>query len=124
MVKTTPTPTQKFLMKYASSPKFTTPDMTDDNHRKGLHKKPLHGKFFRKQAEIPQVDIEQSHLLLRRAQLRPETKAALCAAQEQTMVRNQIWKEIFKQDVDPLCRLCCKEKETILHIVSGCEMLA
>jgi len=69
MVQTTPTPTQKFLMKYAAAPKFMTPDMTDDNHRKGLNEKPLHGKFFRQQAEIPQVDIEQSHLWLRRAQL-------------------------------------------------------
>ena len=40
------------------------------------------------------------------------------------MVTNHIQKEIFKQDVDPLCRLCCKENKTILHIVSGCEMLA
>ena len=40
------------------------------------------------------------------------------------MMTNQIRKEIFKQDVDPLCRLCRKEKESISHIVSGCEMLA
>eukprot|EP00957_Ditylum_brightwellii_P016058 1209807-Ditylum_brightwellii.AAC.1 len=26
--------------------------------------------------------------------------------------------------VNPLCRLCCKENETISHIVSGCEQLA
>eukprot|EP00957_Ditylum_brightwellii_P039982 3026329-Ditylum_brightwellii.AAC.1 len=119
MVQTTPTPTQKFLMKYASSPKFTTPDMTDDNHKKGLNKKPLHDKFFCQQAEIPQVDIEQSHLWLRRAQLQMETEAAIYTVQEQTMVTNHIRKEIFKQDVDPLCRLCRKEKETISHIVSG-----
>eukprot|EP00957_Ditylum_brightwellii_P044593 3381287-Ditylum_brightwellii.AAC.1 len=43
MVQTTPTPAQKFLMKYAAAPKFTTPDMTDDNQQKGLNKKPLHG---------------------------------------------------------------------------------
>eukprot|EP00957_Ditylum_brightwellii_P037018 2802762-Ditylum_brightwellii.AAC.1 len=56
--------------------------------------------------------------------LRSETEAAICAAQEQTMVTNYICKEIFKQAVDPLCRLCRKENETISHIVSGCEMLA
>eukprot|EP00957_Ditylum_brightwellii_P119058 9081040-Ditylum_brightwellii.AAC.1 len=39
------------------------------------------------------------------------------------MVTNHIQKEIFKQDVDPLCHLCCKENETISHIVIGCEML-
>eukprot|EP00957_Ditylum_brightwellii_P013626 1027858-Ditylum_brightwellii.AAC.1 len=68
--------------------------------------------------------MEQSHIWLHRAQLRPETEEAICAAQEQTMVTNYIWKEIFKQAVDPLCRLCRKENKTISHIVSGCEMLA
>eukprot|EP00957_Ditylum_brightwellii_P152432 11604012-Ditylum_brightwellii.AAC.1 len=33
-------------------------------------------------------------------------------------------REIFKQAVNPLCCLCCKENEMILHIVSGCEILA
>eukprot|EP00957_Ditylum_brightwellii_P057074 4325908-Ditylum_brightwellii.AAC.1 len=46
MVKYTPTPTQKLIMKYAAALKFTTPDMTDDNHQKRLGEKPLHGKFF------------------------------------------------------------------------------
>eukprot|EP00957_Ditylum_brightwellii_P135910 10366441-Ditylum_brightwellii.AAC.1 len=40
------------------------------------------------------------------------------------MVMNYIRKEIFKQAVDPLCCLCCKENKMISHIVSGCEMLA
>eukprot|EP00957_Ditylum_brightwellii_P183245 13958185-Ditylum_brightwellii.AAC.1 len=103
-------------MKYAAAPKFTTPVMTDDNNRKGLGEKPLHSKFFCQQAEIPHVDIEQSHLWLCQAQLQPETEAAICAAQEQTMVTNHTRKEIFKQDVDPFCCLCCKENKTILHI--------
>jgi len=103
MVQNAPTPTQKFPLKYASAPKFTTPEIVDANHRKCLCEKPLHGKFFHQQAEIPQVDMEQSHLWLRQAQLRPETEAAICAAQKQTMVTNHIQKEILKQAVDPLC---------------------
>eukprot|EP00957_Ditylum_brightwellii_P141857 10807556-Ditylum_brightwellii.AAC.1 len=27
-------------------------------------------------------------------------------------------------NVNPLCRLCCKENEAISHIVSGCKQLA
>eukprot|EP00957_Ditylum_brightwellii_P037509 2836682-Ditylum_brightwellii.AAC.1 len=68
--------------------------------------------------------MEQSHLWLRQAQLQFETEAAICAAQEQTVVTNHSQKEIFKQDVDPLFNLCCKENDTISHIVSRCEMLA
>ena len=90
MVQNTSTPTQKFLLKFASAPKFISPKIVDDNHHKCLCEKPLHGKFFCQQAEIPQVDIEQSHLWLRRVQLRPETEAAICTAQEQTTVTNCI----------------------------------
>eukprot|EP00957_Ditylum_brightwellii_P029500 2229468-Ditylum_brightwellii.AAC.1 len=54
MVQNIPAPTQKFLLKYTSAPKFMTPKIVDDNHRKCLCEKPLHGKFFRQQAEIPQ----------------------------------------------------------------------
>eukprot|EP00957_Ditylum_brightwellii_P148756 11325492-Ditylum_brightwellii.AAC.1 len=43
MVQNTPTPTQKFLLKFALSPNFTSPELTDDNHHKCLSKKPLHG---------------------------------------------------------------------------------
>jgi len=98
-------------------------ELTDDNHHRCLKEKPLHGKFFCQQEEIPQADLTQSHQWLYCVQLCPETKAALCAAQEQTMVTDYIQKEIFKQNVNPLCRLCCKENETILHIISGCEMI-
>eukprot|EP00957_Ditylum_brightwellii_P209900 15363786-Ditylum_brightwellii.AAC.1 len=124
MMQNTPTPTQKFFLKFVSSPKFMLPELTDDNHHKCLSKKPLHGKFFCQQAEIPQVGLGQSYQQLRQAQFRSETKAAICAAQEQIMVTNYIRKEIFKQDVDPLCCLCRKENEMISHIVSGCEVLA
>eukprot|EP00957_Ditylum_brightwellii_P050149 3801761-Ditylum_brightwellii.AAC.1 len=54
MVQNTLPPTQKFLLKYASAPKLTTPNIVDDNHCKYLCEKPLHGKFFCQQAEIPQ----------------------------------------------------------------------
>eukprot|EP00957_Ditylum_brightwellii_P122288 9325384-Ditylum_brightwellii.AAC.1 len=61
IVQNTPTPTQKFLLKFASSPKFMSPELTDNNHHKCLIKKSLHGKFFCQQAEILQVDLDQSY---------------------------------------------------------------
>eukprot|EP00957_Ditylum_brightwellii_P208320 15356826-Ditylum_brightwellii.AAC.1 len=99
MVQNTPTPTQKFLLKVASSPKFTLPELKDDNHHKCLSKKLLHGKFFYQQAEILQVDLGQSYQWLHQAWLWSETKAAIYATQEQTMMMNYICKEIFKQAV-------------------------
>eukprot|EP00957_Ditylum_brightwellii_P102856 7837927-Ditylum_brightwellii.AAC.1 len=40
------------------------------------------------------------------------------------MATNFVRKEILKQNVNPLCRLCCKENATISHIVSGSKLLA
>eukprot|EP00957_Ditylum_brightwellii_P007102 538902-Ditylum_brightwellii.AAC.1 len=79
------THTIKFLLKFALSPKLMLPELTDDNRHKFVRKKPLHGKFFHQQEEILQVELAQSYQWLRCTQLCPETKAAICAAQEQTM---------------------------------------
>eukprot|EP00957_Ditylum_brightwellii_P184996 14088216-Ditylum_brightwellii.AAC.1 len=54
MVQNTPTPTQKFLLKFASAPKFTSPEVVDNQHHKCLCEKLLHDKFFCQQAEISQ----------------------------------------------------------------------
>eukprot|EP00957_Ditylum_brightwellii_P170761 12997478-Ditylum_brightwellii.AAC.1 len=44
IVQETRTPMQKFLLKLASYPNFTTPELTDNNHHQCLKAKPLHGK--------------------------------------------------------------------------------
>eukprot|EP00957_Ditylum_brightwellii_P200072 15251978-Ditylum_brightwellii.AAC.1 len=102
VVRETTSPTQKFLMKFVSAPKCTTPDLTDEKHAQELCAKPLHSKFFRKQAAILLVDLEGSHCWLRRMQLQCKTEAFICAVQEQTVVINYTRKEIFKQNVNPL----------------------
>eukprot|EP00957_Ditylum_brightwellii_P171710 13072048-Ditylum_brightwellii.AAC.1 len=67
MVCATKTPTQKFFLKFASSPKFTTPELMDEHHYQGLIEKPFCGKFFKQQEEIPQVDLEKLHQWLQQA---------------------------------------------------------
>eukprot|EP00957_Ditylum_brightwellii_P023171 1748528-Ditylum_brightwellii.AAC.1 len=54
MICATKTPTQKILLKFASLPKFTIPELTDEHHHQGLKEQPLHGKFFKQQEKIPQ----------------------------------------------------------------------
>eukprot|EP00957_Ditylum_brightwellii_P041145 3114758-Ditylum_brightwellii.AAC.1 len=39
------------------------------------------------------------------------------------MATNFIRKKIFKQNANPLYRLCCKENKIISHIISGCKLL-
>eukprot|EP00957_Ditylum_brightwellii_P179411 13667322-Ditylum_brightwellii.AAC.1 len=77
MVQNTLIPMQKVLLKFALSPKFTSPELTDNNHHRCLKENPPHGKFFCQQEAIPQVDLAQSHQWLRCTQLCPETEAAI-----------------------------------------------
>eukprot|EP00957_Ditylum_brightwellii_P058947 4470638-Ditylum_brightwellii.AAC.1 len=76
----TPTPMQKFIFKFVSSPKLTTLKLTDDNHHHCLKEKHLHGKLFKQQEAIPQVDFTKSHQWLCHTNMHPETNAAICTA--------------------------------------------
>eukprot|EP00957_Ditylum_brightwellii_P196482 14970798-Ditylum_brightwellii.AAC.1 len=53
IVQDTPTPTQKFLMKFTSRPKHTNPNVVDNTHHQALITKPMYGKFFVQQREVP-----------------------------------------------------------------------
>eukprot|EP00957_Ditylum_brightwellii_P016261 1223182-Ditylum_brightwellii.AAC.1 len=123
IMRDTLTPNQKFLFKIAAAPNFAVPEMTDDNHHQSLKAKPFHGKFFKQQEETPQVNLKELHQWLWRAHLCPEIEAAICAIQEQTMATNYIRKATLRQNVNLICRLCCKENKIISHIVSGCKLL-
>ena len=48
----------------------------------------------------------------------------VCAAQEQALQENSIKHHIDGQDVSPMCRLCDKSSETVMHLSSGCLLLA
>eukprot|EP00957_Ditylum_brightwellii_P040948 3100488-Ditylum_brightwellii.AAC.1 len=123
IVRDTPTMTQKFLMKFASRPKHTDPNAVDNDHHQALLAKPMHGKFFTQQGEVPGVDLDQSHMWLCQAGLHGEVEAALCTAQDQTMATNYIRHKICKEAVNLLCCLCGKHNEIIPHIASSCDML-
>eukprot|EP00957_Ditylum_brightwellii_P151189 11512161-Ditylum_brightwellii.AAC.1 len=57
MVQNTLTPMQKCLLKFALSPNFMSPELKDNNLHRCLENKPLHGKVFCQQKEIPLVDL-------------------------------------------------------------------
>jgi hypothetical protein len=97
---------------------------TDEGHRRALLDMPLHGQFFKQQAEIPNADIDQSFRWTQGAHLRYETESLICAAQEQALATNHIKARIWKNGTNSKCRLCKEQNETVTHIVSGCKMLA
>ena len=84
--------------------------------------KRIYGQFVR---EMPKTtDERETWSWLRKAYIKVETEAMLCAAQERAIGTNYMKHNIDETDQSPLCRTCDKKSETISHIVSECEKLA
>ena len=60
---------------------------------------------------------------LRNGNLKRETESLLSAAQEQALNTNSV-RKIYHENVSKKCRLFGKHVENVLHVVSGCSMLA
>ena len=87
---------------------------------KFLEKK-MQGQFNKEISDS--IDKEKSMYWLSRGDLKVETEALLCAAQEQALRTNYIKHNIHKSIDSPLCRMCGKCGESVQHIASGCEKL-
>jgi hypothetical protein len=85
--------------------------------------KPLHGIYINNTRK-PYVDHESTHLWLKSGDLKGETEGYIIAAQDQSLMTRNYQRNILKQGTDDLCRLCHKNKESIDHILTGCEVLA
>ena len=96
----------------------------NEEHKKGLEDMVMHGQFARQTAQLDAVDVEGGQRWLHTSHLRFETESLLCAAQEQALATNAMKAKVWKKGGSSLCRLCCKHDETVMHIVSGCEMLS
>ena len=70
------------------------------------------------------VDKDKTWNWLVRSDLKVETEALLCAAQEQAIRTSYVKHHIDKSTDDPLCRMCGKRGESVQHIISECEKLA
>ena len=56
--------------------------------------------------------------------LKVQTEATICAAQEQALRTNYINNKIDKTSENPLCRMCGERGETVQHIICECKKLA
>ena len=80
----------------------------------------LHGQFGR---DTDDKKSGKSWHWLRRGNLKREAESLLSAAQEQALNTNSI-RKFYHKDISNKCRLCGTHAENVLHIVSGCSMLA
>ena len=87
-----------------------------------LKKKCRHGQYP-KLLEKPHVDIVTTNKWLS-SNLKGETDGLLVEAQDQALNTRNYQKVICGQKVESKCRMCSQHKETVDHIVSGCEVLA
>ena len=83
--------------------------------------KPLHGRFLK---DIEKVSTERTWQWLKGRHLKKEIEVMVCAAQEKTLRVNSIKYHIDGQDVSAMCRLCGESSETVMHLSSGCPVLA
>ena len=84
--------------------------------------KVMYGQYYREMADV--ANFEKSWLWLQRSDLKCETEALICAAQEQALRTNYIKCRIDKSVESQLCRLCKEKGESIHHVVSECKKLA
>ena len=67
---------------------------------------------------------ERTWQWLKGGYLKKETEAMVYAAQEQALRVNSIKQHIDGKDVSPMCRLRGESSETVMHLSSGCPVLA
>ncbi|CAB3978866.1 Hypothetical predicted protein [Paramuricea clavata] len=84
--------------------------------------KKMYGQYNRDLGK--EVDREKTWWWLKKGDLKPETEALLCAAQEQALRTNYVKFHIDRTVESPLCRLCGEKGEHITHLISECKKLA
>ena len=84
--------------------------------------KKMYGQFAREMPE--EIDKDLSWQWLVQCDLKVQTEATICAAQEQALRTNYIKNKIDKTSENPLCRMCREKGETVQHIICECKKLA
>ena len=81
----------------------------------------MYGQFDREMPE--EIDKYLSWKWLVQSDVKVQTEARICAAQEQALRTNYIKNKIDKILENPLCRMCGERGETMQHIICECKKL-
>ena len=82
----------------------------------------MYGQFVREMPE--EIDKDFSWKWLVQSDLKVQTEAIICAAQEQALRTNYTMNKVGKTSENPLCRMCGGKGETVKHIICECKKLA
>ena len=83
--------------------------------------KRMYGQFVREMLE--EIDKDLSWKWLMQGDLKVQTEAAICAAQEQALRTNYTKNKTDKTSENPLCRMCGERRKTVQHIICKCKRL-
>ena len=82
----------------------------------------MYEQFIREMPEEINKDLSWKWLV--QNDLKVQTEATICAAQEQALRTNYAKDKIDKTLKNQLCRMFCERGETVRHIICGCKKLA
>ena len=82
----------------------------------------MYGQYYKEASD--DIDKKKMWRWLQKSDLKVETEALICTAQEQAIRTNYIKFNIDKTIESPMCRMCGERGESIDHIVSECEKRA
>ena len=81
----------------------------------------MYGQFVREMTG--EIDKDLSWKWLVQSDLKVQTEATICAAQEQALRTNYTKNKIDKTWENPLRRICGERGETVQHIICECKKL-
>ena len=115
---------KEWMLKFVAGEKRLSEVENPDTFKKHLKEKrsqwlekPLHGISLK---DKEKVTTERMWQWLKGRHLKNETKTMVWAAQGQALWVNSIKHYIGDQDVSPICRLCGKSSETVIHLRLPC----
>ena len=90
--------------------------------RSKWNEKRMYGQFVREMPEVEDKDLSWKWLV--QGDLKVQTEAIICAAQEKVLRTNHVKKKIDKTPENPLCRMCGEKGKTVQQIICEWKKLA
>ena len=88
-----------------------------------LVKKSQHGYLFRSYDNIPNKNEKLTNEWLKKGNLSSHIEGYICAIQEEE-INTHYLKSKRNNNINPICRLCKQQNETIQHIVASCPSIS
>jgi hypothetical protein len=115
-------------MNEADSPKVTSMQIKHkmkEYHLKVWNDKKQHGYLFRTRNIVEQINEDLTNAWMKKSSFSSHVEGYVCAIQEEEIFTNDMKAKRMKQDqLNPNCRMCKSNKESIQHVIAACPKLS